>query len=89
MHSATTITITVASALMDGFTPRRTFEKMSCGSVVDPGPETKLVMTRSSHDKVKASSQPERMAGKMMGRVMTKNTFAGRAPRSIAASSSD
>ncbi len=74
---------------MSGLTPRRTFEKTSCGSVVEPGPETKLVMTISSHDRMKASIQPEAMAGAISGSVITKNTFHGRAPRSIAASSSE
>ena len=67
----------VASALMSGLTPRRTFEKITIGSVLEPGPETKLVITRSSSDSVKASSQPEISAGAMIGSVMTKNTLAG------------
>jgi putrescine transport system permease protein len=89
MPSVTMSTMMVASALISGLTPRRTLEKMSIGNVVEPGPDTKLVITRSSHDSVKASSHPEMIAGRMIGSVMTKNTFAGRAPRSIAASSSD
>jgi hypothetical protein len=58
------------------------------GRVLLPGPEVKLEITRSSQDSVKASSHPDRMAGKMIGSVMTKNTFSGRAPKSMAASSS-
>jgi putrescine transport system permease protein len=64
-------------------------EKITIGSVLEPGPVTKLVITRSSQDSVKASSQPAAMAGTMIGIVIRKNTFAGRAPRSMAASSSD
>ena len=74
---------------MSGLTPRRTLEKMSCGSVVDPGPETKLVITRSSHDRMNASSHAETTLGAMIGSVITRNTFIGRAPRSSAASSSE
>ena len=67
--------------------PRSSLATM--GKVLVPGPEVKLEITRSSHDRVNASSQPERMAGKMIGKVMTKNTLSGRAPRSMAASSSE
>ena len=52
-----------ASALMSGVTPSFTFEKMYIGSVLAPGPDTKLAMTRSSSDSVNASSQPASMAG--------------------------
>src|SRR5579863_9861169 len=85
--SVTTVMVMVASTLISGLTPRRTFENTTMGRVLLPGPEVKLEMTRSSHDRVKASSHPDSMAGKMMGSVMTKNTFKGRAPRSMAASS--
>src|ERR1700760_1488238 len=85
---ATAVMVSVARTLISGLTPRRTLENTTMGKVLVPGPEVKLEITRSSHDNVKASSQPERMAGKMIGRVMTKNTLTGRAPRSIAASSS-
>ena len=74
---------------MSGLTPSRTLEKITIGSVLEPGPATKLVITRSSSDSVNASSQPEISAGAMIGSVITKNTLAGRAPRSIAASSSE
>ena len=57
--TATIATRMVASALMSGLTPRRTFEKMTIGSVLEPGPATKLVITRSSSDSVKASNQPD------------------------------
>ena len=81
--------IIVVMALMSGVTPSRTFAKMNIGSVVAPGPDTKLEITRSSSDSVKASSQPDTRAGRSIGTVMSKNTATGRPPRSMAASSSD
>src|SRR6185312_2312477 len=86
---ATTDTMRVASAFTSGLTPSRTLEKITMGSVLDPGPATNCEMTRSSHERVKASSHPASTAGRMSGSVMRQNTFAGRAPRSCAASSSD
>src|ERR1700733_15345728 len=83
----TTNRVSVANTLISGLTPKRTLEKTTIGKVLLPGPEVKLEMTRSSHDRVKASSHPDKMAGKIMGNVITKNTFTGRAPRSMAASS--
>src|SRR6202166_1821489 len=83
--SVTTVMVIVASTLISGQTPSRTFENTTMGRVLLPGPEVKLEITRSSHDKVKASSHPDRIAGKMIGRVMTKNTLSGRAPKSMAA----
>jgi len=85
----TTVMVMVASTLISGLTPSRTFENTTMGRVLLPGPDVKLEITRSSHDRVKASSHPDRMAGKMMGSVMTKNTLTGSAPRSMAASSSE
>ena len=79
----------VASALILGFSPKRTEEKTLIGSVVEPGPVTKLEITTSSSDSVNASSQPATSAGAMIGRVIWKNTLIRLAPRSIAASSSD
>jgi hypothetical protein len=49
----------------------------------------KLEITRSSIDRVKASIQPEMMAGAMTGSVTWKKVFTGGAPRSMAASSSE
>ena len=85
----TTRMIRVASALILGLTPRRTLEKTTIGKVVAFGPETKLVMTKSSTDSVNPSSQPAAMAGAIDGRVIRKNTLKGVAPRSSAASSTD
>ncbi len=72
---------------MSGVTPSLTLDQISSGSVVFPGPVVKLVITTSSSDIVKARSQPDRMAGEMIGRVMSFITCQGRDPRSIAASS--
>lgn len=79
--------ITAPKALISGEIPKRTLEKTTIGRVVVPGPETKLAITTSSSDKVKAKSQPASKAGVMIGIVMTKKAFSGRQPRSIAASS--
>src|SRR3984957_13502396 len=84
----TTSKVRVASTLISGLTPSLTLENTTMGRVLLPGPEVKLEITRSSQESVKARSQPDKMAGKMIGRVMTKNTFSGRAPKSMAASSS-
>src|SRR5256885_824600 len=88
MPVATISTMIVARALTSGVTPKRTLEKMTIGNVLEPGPATNCVMTRSSQDRVNASSHPEAIAGRMSGKVMRKNTRNGRAPRSMAASSS-
>ena len=48
--SVTTRIRIVANALMSGETPRRTFENINMGSVVAPGPDTKLAITKSSMD---------------------------------------
>ena len=85
----TTTTIRVASALMSGVTPSLTLLQIRIGRVVAPGPVVKLVITTSSSERVKASSQPERIAGAMIGRVTVRSTFHGREPRSVAASSSE
>src|ERR1700722_16524222 len=84
----TTLKVRVARTLISGLTPSLTLENTTMGKVLLPGPEVKLEITRSSQDSVKARSQPESIAGKMIGKVMTKNTFTGRAPKSMAASSS-
>ena len=91
MHTPTvTIRIKiVAKALISGDTPNLTLEKINMGNVVAPGPETKLEITKSSRESVNASSQPEIIAGKIIGSVISQMTLAGFAPRSIAASSRD
>ncbi|MNG29038.1 hypothetical protein D3C84_1143970 [compost metagenome] len=75
--------------MISGFTPRRTAEKISIGKVVAPGPETKLASTRSSSDRAKDIIAPAASDGAIIGMVINRNTFHGRAPRSMAASSID
>jgi len=79
----------VESALISGLTPRRIDDQILIGSVVEDGPEVNEAITRSSSDRVKASSQPEITAGAMIGRVTRRNASAGVQPRSSAASSSE
>ena len=74
--------ISDANALMSGVTLSFTFEKMYIGKVLLPGPDTKLAITRSSSDSVKASSQPAIIAGAINGKVMSKTMRRGRQPRS-------
>ena len=59
---------------------------MRIGSVVAPGPVTKLAITRSSSESAKASIQPEATAGQISGKVTVRNVRSGGQPRSIAAS---
>ena len=56
------------------------------GRVVDPGPEVKLAITRSSRDKVNDKSQPEITAGRIIGSVIKINVRNGVQPKSRAAS---
>ncbi|MNG32167.1 hypothetical protein D3C84_1181110 [compost metagenome] len=70
-------------------TPRRTAENTSIGRVVEPGPDTKLASTRSSSDRANDIMPPAASDGAIIGMVIRKNTFHGRAPRSMAASSMD
>src|SRR5882724_10794822 len=60
---------------------------MRIGSVVAPGPVTKLAITRSSSESAKASIQPDATAGQINGSVTVSNVRNGGQPRSIAASS--
>src|ERR1700728_3602993 len=62
---------------------------MTIASVLEPGPETKLEITRSSSDRVKLNNQLERIAGMIIGSVISRKARAGPEPRSIAASSKD
>src|SRR3954447_7484941 len=59
---------------------------MRNGSVVAPGPVTKLAITRSSRESAKASIQPEATAGQISGSVIASNVRQGGQPRSIASS---
>src|SRR5690606_41230423 len=73
MHTPNRMTLLMA--LISGFTPRRTAEKISIGRVVEPGPETKLASTRSSSDRVKDSSQPATIEGAIMGTVISRKVL--------------
>src|ERR1700681_2701889 len=88
IDASVTISITVATALITGETPKRSMEKILSGSVVEVAPETKNVSTKSSKEKVKASSPPARMAGYNKGIVIRQRVRIGVAPRSWAPSPS-
>src|SRR5471032_2635587 len=81
--------IRLATALISGLTPRRTAENTSIGNVVEPGPDTKLASTRSSSDSANDIMAPAASDGAIIGMVIRKDTFHGRAPTRIAASSID
>ena len=82
----TTPTKIVETAFISGVTPSLTIEYIFIGSVVEPGPEVKLAITRSSRDNVKDNSQPEITAGRIIGRVISINVRKGVHPKSSAAS---
>ena len=79
----------VASTFICGSSPNLILEKITCGSVEDPGPDKNEVMTKSSNDRVMPSRKPDAIAGAISGNVITKKIFSGRAPKSMAASSND
>ena len=62
----TTPTKIVETAFISGVTPSLTIEYIFIGRVVEPGPEVKLAITRSSSDRVKDKSQPEITAGRII-----------------------
>ena len=82
----TTPTKIVETAFISGVTPSLTIEYIFIGRVVDPGPEVKLAITRSSCDRVKDKSQPEITAGRIIGSVIRVNVLNGMHPKSSAAS---
>ena len=81
--------LAVATAVTLGLRAGRAREKMTSGSVVDPGPDRKADSTTSSSEMVKVSSQADSSDCEIIGSVTSQNTCAGLAPRSMAASSSD
>ena len=89
IQTATTNMMIVANAFISGRRPSRIREKIKIGRVFAPGPDTKLAITRSSSDKVNASSHPEMSAGVRRGIVIAVKTLKGLAPKSAAASSND
>ena len=76
----------VETALISGVTPSLTIEYIFIGSVVEPGPEVKLAITRSSSDIVNDNNQPETIAGSIIGKVIKRNVRNGVQPKSSAAS---
>ena len=64
---ATKIIIIVASAFISGLKPNLILEKIKIGNVVDPGPVTKLAITKSSSDRQNAKSHPDRSPGAVDG----------------------
>ena len=66
IRQVTTIMIT-DKELITGETPKRIIEYTYHGNLVEPGPETKNVITKSSRDIVIAIKNPERMPGKIAG----------------------
>jgi hypothetical protein len=56
------------------------------GRVVEPGPDVKLAITRSSRDRVNDNSHPEMTAGRMIGSVINIKVLNGVQPKSSAAS---
>ena len=84
--AATKPTKIVETALISGVTPSLTIEYIFIGSVVEPGPEVKLAMTRSSSDMVNDNSQPATTAGNIIGNVINKKVRKGVQPKSSAAS---
>ena len=74
--------IITAAALMIGETPKRSDEKIRSGSVVEPAPETKNDVMKSSKENVNASSPPASTAGASAGSVTCRKVASGPAPRS-------
>jgi hypothetical protein len=54
---------TVEAAFTSGVTLNRTIEKILMGNVVEPGPDVKKVITKSSRDSVRARRAPATMPG--------------------------
>ncbi len=70
--SVTSPTKIVETAFISGVTPSLTIEYIFIGSVVEPGPEAKLAITKSSRDRVNDNSHPETTAGIIIGRVISR-----------------
>lgn len=70
--SVTSPTKIVETAFISGVTPSLTIEYIFIGSVVAPGPEVKLAMTKSSRDRVNDNNHPETTAGIIIGRVISR-----------------
>ena len=81
-----TAKISVPMTLTWGGRPTRVAPQIHSGKVTVV-PAVKLVTTKSSMDSARASSTPERIAGRIIGKVTFQNVIHGDAPRSAAASS--
>ncbi len=81
------VIMSVDTALISGVIDFRMSPKTYTGSVVAPAPCTKLVMTTSSSDSVRARRAPPRTPGSISGNVTLLNVFHLPAYRSEAASS--
>lgn len=69
-------------AFITGEMPNRTIEKICSGSVVEPGPATKNVMTKSSIDNVKAIKNAATIPGIAAGIITFFKAINFVAPRS-------
>lgn len=69
-------------AFITGEIPNLTMENICSGSVVEPGPATKKVITKSSIDKVKAMKNAAIMPGIATGIITFFNAINFVAPRS-------
>ena len=78
--------ITKDHAFITGETPKRIIEYTYRGSVVEPGPETKKVITKSSSDMVIAIKNPDIIPGKIAGTITLNMVCLSVAPKSYAAS---
>ena len=78
--------MTKDSALITGETPYLIDEYTYSGSVPEPGPLTKNVMTKSSRDIVTEISMLDAIAGEMDGMMTFIRACLSDAPRSLAAS---
>ena len=74
------------SAFITGDTPKRIIEYTYSGKVVEPGPDTKKVITKSSRDMVTAIRKPDKIPGKIAGTVTLNIVCRSVAPKSCAAS---
>ena len=76
--------ITTERALITGVTPplRVMAEKINIGSVDDPGPATKKVITKSSRERVIAVRNPEIIPGMQIGIVTLNKVSFSLAPKS-------
>lgn len=76
----------VDNALISGDTPNFIIENIFNGKVVEPGPATKKVITKSSMESVMLKRKPATMPGEIRGMITLKNACEPVAPRSLAAS---